>query len=261
MGYERPAGAFFVCARAHARAYMSLIASAVLLAAPVLAAEAPADVKAHLETIGTSLDVPTWQAAVAALVKAGPAVVPFVIDDMPKHPRIRARYMLVIEGLEGKAIPALIDLFPDQQRSAAAGTILFEVAKQSHAEHAAALLACAKIPVSQLSCGQTLVKVSGPKASGKHVNLLLAALEDKDKAVRVFAAVALAQTGSPKAAEPIAKLLAENDSTVQVAAANALKKLGKKAKAAAPALKQLSAAGPRAEVKQAVDEALREIDG
>lgn len=254
MGYQRPAGLFFV----RARAYMSLIASALLLAAAPAAALSDAEVAALIGDLRAP-KIEVRVKAADALVAAGPIAVPALVAEMKSY-RQRGMARALVQRMGASAVPALVDLLDDQSlRADAAATLPLVIGRES-SQRVPRLLACLREPALAQSCGTALVKAS--PAAKRFAPELLEALRDSAPAVRAFAAGALGQLEAKPAAavEPLSKALSDAEPAVRMAAAAGLGQYGRRARAAVPLLKALEHdASP--DVRVAAAEALKNING
>jgi hypothetical protein len=250
---------FFVRARVCVRAYMSLIASAVLLAAasPVFAATDCAG----LVKIASAKSYPEAQGAMKTLTGAGPECMEAIVTGMAAKPRAKGRFLVIAREVGDAAVPSLVDLLARNDLSVQAGEALLAAVSAKSYDRIPALIACAQKPSSASVCQQALVQASSAKAKGQ-TDLLAGALKAKDAGLRASAALALAMIG-PKASgakEALVAALKDRETPVRLSAARALGALGRKAKDAVPALQQMTQ-DPDAETRHAAVEAIKSIKG
>lgn len=251
MGSERPASRFFV----RARAYMSLIASAVVLAAALPAFAA--DSRSNAELAKAIWAPAEREAATKELLSRGVANVPALL---PLNPVRNKPLMAVLLKLGDGIVPVLLSKLSDPELKAPAADVLFAAIRPNDPKFVPELIACTRKAETARPCGTALVKAAGPKSKG-HVASLRAALKDASAETRAFAAGALGQIG-PKADEALLDLVAglkDRDALVRMSCAAALGKLGRAAKAAKPELEKATDDSD-SEVQTAAREALRRLD-
>lgn len=245
---------------AYARARMMYIAFAggallPLAVAPVLADDIPALIKA------LSGSEPDKRAAAAeALVKAGPdAVEPLIAWAHNDTTRARAERILAKMGV--KAVAALMRLLDDPEKQIKAGGALSRVVTPDSLGYVPAFASCVREkPHVKNYCGVALV-LACSEGTGDQTALLVKSLKDSDHGLRMYAAVALGRSGGGK--EVVAALsaaLKDREFSVRGAAAGSLGRLGRKAKAAVPALLELAREG-NGELRRTAEEALKSING
>lgn len=174
----------------------------------------------------------------------------------------RETAVAAVSRIGPRSVPALLTFLDDAEIGPLAGRVLFQVAGGESVSRVPDLLDCLRSkPMVSRYCGDTLVKVCGPKAAA-HTALLSRALADEDVLVRVYAAAALGRIGaSARAAVPaLAKALADAQPAVRRQAAAALGAMGSAAKPATAALVKASS-DPVAEVAYEARRARRKIRG
>jgi hypothetical protein len=193
------------------------------------------------------------------LTRRGPEADRPLLKELSGHP---ATIMHMYFEKGASVLPRLIALQGDAEAAIvhASGKALANAATPAGAKHAPALLKCVKDHPELQYCGMALTKVMSP-ASAAFAPKLVKELGSRQLTARLFSTTSLGQIGAaagPLAVAALAQRLGDKEPSVTWAAAVALSRMGRAAKAAVPALEK-AAASPDHELQNQAKEALTHI--
>jgi HEAT repeat protein len=229
--------------------------------------QSPEAVAALGRVLADDKELPAVQlAAVDALGKLGEAgTAPLVEALKSKKADVRRAAVTALAqspALPAAAVPALAGRLRDDApsvRTSAAAALgeIGERAKEAAPDLGRALAENGQPPEVVKAAAAALARLGDTGTAA-----LVAALKDKQPAVRAAAAAAMGDVrmAPPSAVNALAEALGDDDSGVRVAAADSLGNIGRRAKSALSALEQHAKSDPNEEVRRAAAKAIASIN-